>query len=291
MTARANPGERGMILINVLIIVFLATTVLAILLEREDSDAERTIRMGEATQARAIADGAELSAVTELRRDLAAGSQVDTTAEKWAHIDDRGVAIDNGRFTFEVSDAQSQFNVNLLNRPDAWAQGKLRQIATAAGLDASVADRIAARLLAKDPVDDLAALADAGLTEVQLRQLGRFCTALPQPTDVNLNTAPEALVAVLMGNPAQAQTVVTMRKSPAGLSQPKLLAAGIVLPAGTGVTSGFFWARSRIEIGGTRQQLTSLIERSNQRGQLRVAAVERWRGAGPLQAPPLAPGA
>ena len=97
--------QSGMILINVLVIVMLATAILAVMIAGDDTDVELNIRMSNAAQARAVAAGGEMSAIVALRRDLTPDAQgnandSDSSADEWARIGDDDAAIDGGRFTF-----------------------------------------------------------------------------------------------------------------------------------------------------------------------------------------------
>lgn len=280
-------SERGMILVNVLVIVMLATLVLAIILAGEDSNSERSQRLRDAAQAMATARGAELSAVTALRRDLAGGSRSDTQSEPWAKIGDRNVAIAGGRFSFAVADAQAKFNINSLVADETWPRATLANIVAAASIDADATNRISDLVKKRGPVSEFADLQEAGLTYPELARLAQLCTVLPEPTPVNFNTAPEALVAVMLNNPATAHSVITLRAQAEGLTQADLLAGGIIMPQGTGITSDYFWAHARVTIGSTAQQLTSLIHRRFLEGKPRVETIRRWRGRAPLQAPAL----
>ena len=91
----------------------------------------------------------------------------------------------------------------------------------------------------------------------------------------------------MLNDSATARRVVTLRAQAEGLTQADLLAGGIVMPPGTGITSDYFWAHARVTFGSTTQQLTSLIHRRFVAGKPRVVTIGRWRGKAPLQAPPL----
>ena len=276
-----------MILINVLVIVMLASLVLAIILAGDDADSSRALRLRDAAQARAVARGAELSAVVALRRDLMAGRQGDMLTEPWAHIGDKEVAIAGGRFSFAVTDAQARFNINTLLDDDPAARAALSRIFAAAGVRAEAVDGVSALLRTGGPIRDVADLARVGLNSAELRRIAVYCTALPKSTNVNVNTAPEALLAVLLDNPGMARSLVGLRRGSLGLTQPDLLANRIVLPPGSTMTSDFFWARGQVTIGDTTQQLTSLLHRSFISGKPVVVAIRRWRGRPPLQVPAL----
>ncbi len=279
--------ENGMILVNVLVIVMIATAVLALMIAGDDSDIEFTLRLRSAAQARAITRGAELSAVAELRRDLARANDRDSLGENWAKIADSNVAIDGGRFTYAVSDAQALFNINNLQRGDAISVGAVAAIAAAAGLPNDTAPKILQLVLTAGPLSALEELQTIGLNTDQIRRLEPFVTVLPEPTDVNLNTAPEALAAVLIGNPAQARMLVALRARNGGATRDDLAKAGLFPPPGTGLTSNYFWSRGRVIIGATDQQLTSLLYRRQGAGAPEVLVLKRWRGAAPVQVPPL----
>jgi general secretion pathway protein K len=272
-----------MILINVLVIVIMATAVLAIMLASQDADLERSRQLRSAAQAMAIARGGELSAITALRRDLAAGSTTDTLAEPWANIADRDVKIGSGRFSFVVADAQARFNINNLAAGGAIPQDALRQLATVVGIPPQQVVTLLAALKPRGPIGDLTELRALGLGDDAIRRLSVLCAALPEPTTVNVNTAPEALLAILTGNPAIAHQIV-MARARAGAGG--IGGAGqFILPPGTGVSSSYFWTRARVTVGGTTQQLTSLLHRRLAGGIPVVEAVRRWRGAAPLGAP------
>lgn len=280
--------ERGMILVNVLMIVALAASVLALMLSGEDGALQRSTRSREAARANAIAHGGELSAVSALRRDAVVSPDSDDLSEPWANIADARAKIEGGTFAFVVGDAQARYNINALVRGDILSRDVFARIVTAAGIAPEAAVRIAALLEFGGPVADLAALRQVGIGERDIAKLAVFLTALPEDAPVNVNTASEPLLAVLLNNPSVARTLVARRERGGGLTRDDLAAARVILPPGTGFTSRYFWARGRVTIGDTSQQLVSLLQRRMAGGRPEVIAIARWRGAAvPLQAPPL----
>ncbi len=288
MRQQRRRDQRGMILINVLVIVMLATAVLAVMLASEDDDVDRGFALRNAAQAMATARGAELSAVAALRRDLASGSTADTLGEPWANIADRNARIPGGSFSFAVTDAQSRFNINNLMRGDVTARDNFTRIAASAALPVDTAETIVRLLPFAGPLDSLSQLRMAGVSDAQLRRLALLCTALPSPSEVNVNTAPEALLAILFGNEATSRRVAAMRARAGGVTRDSMEAGMILLPPGTGVSSQYFWSRGKVTMGDTSQQLTSLLVRRQLDGQPEVVAIRRWRGAAPVEVPPLA---
>ena len=291
MTNAAAPREEtGMILVNVLVIVMLATLVLAMMIATEDVDSERSLRLREAARAMAIAKGGEISAVTALRRDLANDTGSDGPQDGWARIADSDARIDGGRFSFAVTDAQARFNLNNLASDETWPRATLDRIVASAGIDPAVAAAIDVHVRNSGGLDSLAALEALGVGLPVLRALARTCTVLPEPTNINIYTAPPELVQALFASEADARMVLALRERPDGLQQASLLSGQIILPPGTARTSNYFWSRAQVTIGSTRQQLTSLIQRRNLSGKPEVMVIRRWIGPAPLQAPP-APGA
>jgi general secretion pathway protein K len=71
------------------------------------------------------------------------------------------------------------------------------------------------------------------------------------------------------------------------LTRDDLALERVALPAGTGFASNLFWVRTRATIGGSGQELTSLLLRRPIRtGGTEVVAISRWRGStAPEQAP------
>jgi general secretion pathway protein K len=287
--------DSGMILVNVLVIVMLATAVLAIMLATEDNQVERSAHLRFASQAMATARGGEMSAIAELRRDLvrdmATGNQSDTLAEPWANIADTDARIVGGHFSFVVSDAQARFNINNLAHGDAISIGALNAVAVNAGIRPDHVAAVVALLHQHGPIRDLSELRAAGVSEGELQRLSIVCAALPTPTTVNVNTASEALLVIMTGNLATAHAIILARgKGGIGVGGTIGMQTGpsadhILLPPGTGVASEYFWARGRVTNGGTSQQLTTLLHRRLDQGQPVVVAIERWRGAAPLAAP------
>ncbi|MGB7409022.1 MAG: Type II secretory pathway component PulK-like protein [Pontixanthobacter sp.] len=283
-----------MILINVLIIVMLATAILSVMIVGDDTDVELAIRMNNAAQARAVAAGGEASAIVALRRDLKVGNDSDSYLDDWAAIQDDDAAIDGGRFTFTVADAQARFNINNLIRGDTLNRGHFAAILAAVGLPAERVAPIVELVQSRQGIANMTDLTEAGLSLAELRQLAELATVLPEPTAVNLNTAPETLAAIVLNNPGKARVLLAERDVPRrsggtgasnGLTREDMVALNIFPPQGTSVTSNYFWTRGLVTIGGDRQQLTSLLYRRSRDGGPQVLVLKRWRGLAPLEAP------
>lgn len=278
-----------MILVNVLLFVAIASGILLLMISAEDIGLERSLKMREAARAQAIARGAEVSAVVALRRDAVVAPDTDNRSEPWAALAEKGAPIAGGSFDLTIADAQGRFNINAVMQPDPVAIGMLGKIATAVGLTQEQSEKAVVAIKAVGPLSDLRPLAMLGLPPVQLARLSGLVTALPYEGKINLNAANEDLIAVLTGDAMAARRIVSLRDRQGYLTAADLASMNVAMPQGTGLTSNLFWVRSRVRIGDTSQQLTSLIARRDAGERLKEAVVVgRWVGASaPLQAPAL----
>ncbi|MGX7897035.1 general secretion pathway protein GspK [Tsuneonella sp. HG222] len=280
------PGEDGTILINVLVIVMLATSILAVMIAGDDGDMALAIQMREVAQAQATAKGAELSAVVALRRDLVEGSESDSRLEAWGAIAENDRKIDNGTFDFVLTDAQDRFNLNNLARGDLVSRSILRAIVAQLGLPAERETQIAGAVIERQGLRSLNELEAAGVPYPDIVRLATLATALPPGTTVNLNSAPPELVTVLVGNAGRANAIVARREREI-LTDRTLAEVGSFTPPGAGTTSSYFWSRAGVTIGRSKQRLTTLLYRRSVEGVPQAVPLRRWRGAPPLGAPPL----
>lgn len=287
-----DPGRRdeeGMILINVLLFVALAASVVAIMIVSQDIAMTRTTRMREAAQALAIAEGGELSAITALRRDAIESPEADYPGEPWGAVREAGARIEGGTFDLAIADAQSRLNVNSLRGGDALSVSLLLRIATAVRLPADLALRAAALIRLAGPIDDLSALPLSGIDPATLARLSGLLTAIPGESGrINLNSVGEDLLGILLDDPAAAHRLIAVRDRQGFLRPEDFAAAGMLQPPGTGFTSDTYWIRARVQIGDARQQVTTLLVRKRDAAGVAVVPVARWRGPNPpAQAPPL----
>ena len=278
-----------MILVNVLLFVAIAAGILLLMVSAEDDGLKRGLRMREAARAMAIARGGELSAVTALRRDSMVAPDNDNRAEPWAALAEQGAPVEGGTFDLAIADAQDRFNLNALIRPDPAALALLGKIAAAAGISPEQAEEAVAAVRRFGPVSDLRPLSAIGLDQAQLARLSALLTALPYDGEINMNAAGEDMLAVLTGDGFAARRIVALRERQGYVTAEDLGSLGVAMPPGAGFTSNLFWVRTRVRIGGTSQQLTSLIARKGDAPGVRAAlVVARWTGpTAPLQAPAL----
>ena len=264
--------ERGVALITVLAAIGLATTVVFAMLSLQETAVRRSQRFADASQAMAAALGGEASAIAALRRDDPA---VDHRREAWSAIEEAEAPIENGTFSLRIADAQARFNVNTLARGRAVSRTILRKILAAIEAPDLVADVIAARIAREGPVARVADLEGVGVDAGTLAQLAPFVTALPGQTQVNLNTADEALIAILLGDPFAARSLVALRERRGFVTREDLAPLRIIAPSGAGFASDHFEVAVDVEVGGARQRLTSLLRREGSGDDVEVTAILR----------------
>ena len=288
MSRRPPPGEEGLILVNVLLFVAIAASIVMLMIAAEDGALARAARSREAARALAIAHGGELSAITALRRDGVMARDNDNAAEPWARLATRNAPIEGGAFELAIADATGRFNVNAVMSGDAAAVVMLQRIAETAGMTRDMAVRAVAMIRLYGPVTDLRPLERAGLDPRALARLAPLVTALPFDSRINVNAASEELLGILLDDPMAAARLVAQRNRRGYLTEADFAAENAQLPAGTALTSDLYWVRARVRVGDTAQQLTSLLlRRRRPDGSVDVLPVGRWLGRAPSQAPAL----
>lgn len=274
---RDRDTRAGVVLINVLVTLALASAVLYAMISLSDLSIARSQRYSEAAQAQALIGAAEASLVSALSRDMAEAPATDNLTEPWALIAQQPVNIGGGSFALVIEDAQSRINLNAGTMRGAEGGRRLRRIAEALDLPPDVAERIRARLAQRRPLDRLDDLvAEAGLDPAEVAALQPFLTVLPGSTDVNLNTASAEVIGVLTGSLAQAASLMAIRDRNGLLTPQDVERAQMIPPPGIGFTSSWFRAIATVRVGTTTQWVRSLIQRSSgTEGQGRVAVVAR----------------
>ena len=291
MTRHPEPGETGMILVNVLMMVAIAAGLVLLLIKREELALDRGLRTREAARAAAVIRGGELSAVVALRRDGASAPDTDYPAEPWGSLSESGAPIADGTFDLAISDAEGRFNINSVRSGEAGALILFKQIADAVGMPEDQMDLAIQMIRLSGPVTDLRPIAALGFDPKVVDQLGRLATALPGTTTVNLNAADEAMLGVLFRDPLVARRLAKVRQRQGFLTPKDLSDERVPIPWGASFRSTTFWVRTRATIGGTSQQGVTLLKRRwTKDGKPEVVAVERWRNAAvPPDAPAFAP--
>lgn len=240
--APGRAKDRGVALITVILIVALAASMAAFMAWQQQIWIRQVENLRDQAQAQAISRAAIDWARVVLAED-ARKNNVDHLGEKWATVL-APLPVENGRVTGSVTDQQGLFNLNNLVRDGKASPPDLLVFSRLLGLLDLPAD------LANAIVDWIDADADTtypggaedidylamnpsyraanrmmievgnlyrvkGASREIIERLRPFVTALPEPTPVNVNTAPAEVLAALFQDLslADAKALVEARKS------------------------------------------------------------------------------
>lgn len=303
---RQSSSQRGAALLTAMLIVSLVASLAAAMVWRQ----YRAVQIEAAERARAQSGWILLGALDWARLILSEDARanrsepVDSLSEAWAtplaearlstflaadksNTDDGPEAFLSG----SIADAQARYNLrNLLAGTEmpALELRTLQRLCESAGLPTNTATQLATALraawaapsettaLRPQNIDQLAWL---GLSRETIERLRPFVTLLPQPTAVNLNTAPREVIAALADglDLASAERIVQQRQS-----QPlKSLAVALsLMPAGVtlgeqraAVNSAFFLVSGRLRLDQRVVEERWLV----QRRELEVLVQQRQR--------------
>lgn len=278
--SRARSCDRGVVLINVLVVLALASAVLVGMIRVSDLAIARSGTFQDAARAEALIAGGEASAVAALRRDMIQAPEADHLAEDWAKVSQDEVAVEGGTFRLTLTDAEARFNLNSLQGKGGIGPQILGRIAARIGLSPDAAERIVARVRQDRPLDSLQDLRGVGLSAEQIRALAALVTLLPVEAGVNINTAPDDLIFALADNPVQARGLVAIRRLKGRLTPEDLAAVQLVLLPGIGYASRLFEVRVTARMGAVERSGGSLLlRRIGAAGVPEVVPIRRWRGA------------
>lgn len=293
---------RGVALVTALLVVSLATVAAVSFATQQQLDIRRTGNMIDGDQAWAYATGGEDWAVLFLRRDLEnRNSDIDHLGETWAQ-NLPPIKLPGGYMIGKISDAQSRFNLNNLvedGRGNRDAVDQMMRLLTLLELEPNlvfpVVDWIDTNIeptQSEGAEDDYYSGLDrpyrtanrpmASASELRLvkgfdaktyQKIAPYVTVLPEPTEINVNTASAEVLATL----AQGMTLesgvalVKMRQEnpfeDAGVFQTAVhtVAQGVTFPseANYAASSQYFDVYVETRIGYGRAALSSLLFRAD----------------------------
>ena len=295
------PRQRGAALLTAMVIVTLVATLASAMVWQQWRAVQVEAAERSRLQSAWILTGALDWARLILRADVRSGRATALT-EPWAtplaearlstflaadkdNTDDATEAFLSGA----IADAQSRYNLgNLIvggkvSPPDL---AVFRRLCGLAGVSAGVADALAARLqdAQADPAQQtqsqqqspagaplvpqsVAQLAWLGVDAATLQRLAPLVVVLPQPTPVNLNTAPrEVIAAVIEGlDLGGAERLVQGRqRTPfqnAAAVAPLLAASAVIDARQAGFRSDYFEVSGRLRLGDRVLEERSLVVR------------------------------
>ena len=279
--------DEGIVLVNVLVLLGLASTVVYLMLSLGELSIARSQRFGEAGQALALVRAGEQSAIAALRRDMVEAPEIDHAAEPWAQVAQAGIEIPGGAFELEIEDAQGLLNLNALAASGLQGQQALRAVVAALELPPATAPRIARTVSMDGPLERVEDLTwRAGLPPEEVAALARFVTAVPGTGPVNINAAPAELIAVLLQSPVPARVLASIRDRKGFVTPEDVAAARVILPPGVGYRSDLYRLRVSVRIGDTVQSMESLLQRRDGPQGTEVVVVARRNATAAVSPPP-----
>ena len=306
MTAARAPGrQRGVALLVALLVVALATVLIASLVDRGELAFARTRNQLLEAQAQAYARGLEDYAARVLMQDWANGGTSDSNASIWA-IPLPPTPVPEGVIAATMRDRNGCFNLNNLvdadGRPNAPWPDKFRRLLGVLKLDPALADAVLAWMDPNPGSEDPYYLAQpqpyraakrgfVHVSELRLVKgvsgdayaaLEPHVCALPPGTKINVNTATVPVLMTINGVTTVEIAQRIWRNGRADYSDLSDL-AGMVPGIGAegryyGVRSTYFLARGDITLDHLPFTFYSLIERrlgSGPNGGIRVLARSR----------------
>jgi general secretion pathway protein K len=269
-----------MILLNVLLVLAVASVAVLIMISSQDLEVQRSTRLRDAAQAKAYARAGELSAVTALRRDGLTAGATDNLTEPWAQLGQQAIAIPGGQFALTIEDEQARFNLNAMQSGDPGPIDLFQRIGAALGIDPATLIRIATVVRVAGPLSDESLIVAAGVPRADLDRLAPYVAILPGQTSVNLNTVGLPLLTLMTQNAEVAGKLIEARTRKGYLTPADLAAEGAPTLAGTGYTSDHYRVVTTVTVGDVTQALDSRITRIRGIGTVDVVVMGRRRTAG-----------
>lgn len=272
--------REGMILLNVLLVLAVASVAVLIMIAAQDLEVQRSTRLRDAAQAAAYARAGETSAVTALRRDALTAAGTDNLSEPWARLRQQNIDIPGGRFALTIEDEQARFNLNALQTGEPGPIDLFQRIGAAMNVDPVSLVRIATVVRVAGPLSDDSLILAAGIPRTDLDRLAPYVVLLPRQATINLNTASQPMLALLTRNPETARALVEVRARKGFLTPADLAAEGAPSLVGTGYVSDHYRVVATVTVGEVTQALDSRIARVRGRGVVDVVVTDRRRTAG-----------
>ena len=278
-----------------MLVVAIAATTAAYLSLDQQIWLRQAQNLSDRAQAEVVRAAALEWAITILAKDAKDNPKSDDLTENWAKPLP-ALAVEGGQITGLITDATARFNINNLMRggkPSAPDIGTFEHLLLSLSIDPNLKDAVVDwidtdsdtrppygaedldYLQLKTPyraanqlmwsVDELRLV--RGFTPEIVEKLRPWITALPQPTEINVNTAPKEILGALLYTldaPAIEQ-IVSQRpyKDPAELTNKiQELAAGKNIPqAFYGIKSSYFEVTVETRFGRYQRTTQALIQR------------------------------
>lgn len=272
--------REGMILLNVLLVLAVASVAVLIMVSTQDIEVQRSTRLRDAAQASAYARAGELSAITTLRRDALVAAGTDNLAEPWAQLGQQEISVPGGRFALAIEDEQSRFNLNAMKTGESAPITLFQSIGAALDIDPASLIRIASVVRVAGPLTDDGLIVAAGVPRADLDKLAPWVVILPEDATINLNTVGLPLLSLMTRDPEVARKLIEVRARNGLLTPADLATEGAPALPGTGFTSNHYRVVTTVTVGDVTQALDSRIARIRRDRTVDVVVTGRRRTAG-----------
>ena len=272
--------REGMILLNVLLVLAVASVAVLIMVSTQDIEVQRSTRLRDAAQANAYARAGELSAVTTLRRDALVAAGTDNLSEPWAQLGQQDIAVPGGRFALAIEDEQSRFNLNAMHSGEAAPIALFQSIGATLNMDPASMIRIASVVRVAGPLTNDSLIVAAGVPRADLDTLRPYVAILPEDATINLNTVGLPLLSLMTGDAEVARKLIDVRARNGLLTPADLATEGAPSLPGTGFTSNHYRVITTVTVGDVTQALDSRIARIRRDRTVDVVVTGRRRTAG-----------
>lgn len=266
MTRR--PSDSGVALVNVLLVMAIAATLVQAMLSAEESAISAAQDASDRRQAFALAKGGVASLRSALRRDLTTGPDSDHLQEAWAQIAQQEVDFDFGSYAVTLQDAQGRFDLNSLSGTAIAQQRVFTGLLSALKLPEEIGARIRDIVSNEGPLTSLYDLRNFGIDDLLLEKLAPYLTTLPTPASINLNTAPEPVLQAVFGNAIVARSLVRRRAAKGFLTSSDLADLGVLQPVLTGWRSDVYDVAVTAKVGDMTVQYARRLLRDPETGTL-----------------------
>ena len=286
----------GVALVSVLLVVALASAFAAQMISRQALTVAHARQVFDGAQARQYALGAEAFARQLLFEDWSTDNTVDTLVEAWS-LPTEPFEIDGGRIELTIIDLERRFNLNAVMDPKSLQ--RLKRLMAQLGLDPNLADAWFDWIDHDESVFGLGAededymlavpayraanqaaasastmLAVQGFSKDIHDRLAPHVALLPVAAlKVNVNTS-DVVVLQTLGQaltPDEAEALVESPREFKDVAEAVARYPGLSDSAELlTVTSAFFEVRVRVEQGGARAELISLLHRNPVNGEIRL---------------------
>ena len=274
--------QRGLAVVTALLIVAVAASAAALMLAQQSAMLDQTAMVAVRAQADAYAQAGIDWARGVLVDDKARAPNVDSLDEGWAQPI-AALPVERAVVSGIIVDEQGKFNLNNLQSASPADMRMFRTLANGLGLPADPLLAALAEWMNPNSAENAYYLSLAkpyragGQTLMQVDELYRvrgfdaatvaklrpYVTALPRRTDINVNTAPEAVLTALLGNPEAVRTITAARTKSPFKDKQAFLAVATGTPADTpvDVKSDYFSVSVQVSQDDVRLATDALIGR------------------------------